>query len=664
MLPQLLPHPPHIKIPKYSADYSSHIPPHPKQHLSPSFFSVPPHFVPATVSPIHSDSPSDSLDDDPIPSPQSPPTSSANYHYANCDRSFTSPTEMYDNNASATYSTSSFPSASDPQAGFHITDAVKQPSEVVAPYLSESPSPVDAHRSSPFPHPFSAPHSQERFPHAGAPPYLGEDRLDHPDSHSESYSRQAPQDKYPSAIPPHNSLLDQRRMSEPAILGSANLYAPHATDATANSRYEQFNFAFNPPAPPLSRSPTSYAPALQRGSSIGSLRDLRQLHYQYSSPNSQHVDWKQEDNLRHRHHTGSYGSAVIDEPISPLQPNFSGGLVGSSSSGLPYSPGADNYGPSPPNTGTSTSSMGFICSPAEPHHIRNSTHDSSSIDVANSKTYSFVALPGNTVKKRPRRRYDEIERLYQCSWPDCTKAYGTLNHLNAHVTMQKHGSKRSPNEFKELRKQWRKARKIESPGGGPIRRDSIPDDSSLYDAPRYAPQHHSLPLSRQMSGHSASGLPLSVSIPQHGSNERYSISVDDIRYPIHERDDHEVDYGHVSARQRFNTGNMPSSWHPGSSLPSRTNLHESYTSSTHEHQAQHPSAARRPSPSSTLPMNRLPSNSTLFTPLPGYQAPSMLPTLQSGGDISYTEGYELYEDDGSRPGTGHASIGRGSGEEY
>ncbi|KAI0792186.1 hypothetical protein C8Q75DRAFT_732021 [Abortiporus biennis] len=75
------------------------------------------------------------------------------------------------------------------------------------------------------------------------------------------------------------------------------------------------------------------------------------------------------------------------------------------------------------------------------------------------KTYSFVSLPGNTVKKRPRRRYDEIERLYQCNFPNCTKAYGTLNHLNAHVTMQKHGSKRSPNEFKELRKQWRQAKK-------------------------------------------------------------------------------------------------------------------------------------------------------------------------------------------------------------
>ncbi|KAH7870411.1 uncharacterized protein C8R40DRAFT_1163168 [Lentinula edodes] len=93
----------------------------------------------------------------------------------------------------------------------------------------------------------------------------------------------------------------------------------------------------------------------------------------------------------------------------------------------------------------------------------------------NSKTYSFVALPGNTVKKRPRRRYDEIERLYQCSWPDCNKAYGTLNHLNAHVTMQKHGSKRSPNEFKELRKQWRKAKKESEAAtlGGVSRRPSV-----------------------------------------------------------------------------------------------------------------------------------------------------------------------------------------------
>jgi hypothetical protein len=56
------------------------------------------------------------------------------------------------------------------------------------------------------------------------------------------------------------------------------------------------------------------------------------------------------------------------------------------------------------------------------------------------KNYSFVAIPGSNQRKRPRRRYDEIERLYHCTWPHCSKSYGTLNHLNAHVSMQKHVS--------------------------------------------------------------------------------------------------------------------------------------------------------------------------------------------------------------------------------
>ncbi|KAI8889274.1 hypothetical protein K501DRAFT_159978, partial [Backusella circina FSU 941] len=75
------------------------------------------------------------------------------------------------------------------------------------------------------------------------------------------------------------------------------------------------------------------------------------------------------------------------------------------------------------------------------------------------KVYSFVAIPGANQKKRPRRRYDEIERLYHCNWPGCTKSYGTLNHLNAHVSMQQHGPKRHPNEFKEMRKEWRRQKK-------------------------------------------------------------------------------------------------------------------------------------------------------------------------------------------------------------
>ncbi|TFL05349.1 hypothetical protein BDV98DRAFT_500810, partial [Pterulicium gracile] len=86
-------------------------------------------------------------------------------------------------------------------------------------------------------------------------------------------------------------------------------------------------------------------------------------------------------------------------------------------------------------------------------------------DSPRDTKYSFVAIPGHQVKKRPRRRYDEIERLYKCNHLDCSKAYGTLNHLNAHVVMQGHGGRRSPGEFKELRRQWRKSKKDTAEAG-------------------------------------------------------------------------------------------------------------------------------------------------------------------------------------------------------
>lgn len=62
-------------------------------------------------------------------------------------------------------------------------------------------------------------------------------------------------------------------------------------------------------------------------------------------------------------------------------------------------------------------------------------------------------------------------------------------------------------------------------------------------------------------------------------------------------------------------------------------------------------------------MNRLPPDSTLLTPLPGYQAPSLLPPLHTGSDLAYpSDGYEMYDEE--RPGTGHGSLGQGSGDEY
>ncbi|KAI0145872.1 hypothetical protein F4776DRAFT_380112 [Hypoxylon sp. NC0597] len=54
------------------------------------------------------------------------------------------------------------------------------------------------------------------------------------------------------------------------------------------------------------------------------------------------------------------------------------------------------------------------------------------------QVYSFVPIPGAQQHKRPRRRYEEIERMYKCGWNGCEKAY----------------------EFKEIRKEW-KARKKE-----------------------------------------------------------------------------------------------------------------------------------------------------------------------------------------------------------
>lgn len=68
----------------------------------------------------------------------------------------------------------------------------------------------------------------------------------------------------------------------------------------------------------------------------------------------------------------------------------------------------------------------------------------SSASMTDDGSLQFVSLGGPAPKKRPRRRFDEIERLYICGWNGCEKSYGTLNHLNAHVAMQKHGEKRLP----------------------------------------------------------------------------------------------------------------------------------------------------------------------------------------------------------------------------
>ncbi|RKF55082.1 C2H2 finger domain transcription factor CON7 [Erysiphe neolycopersici] len=97
--------------------------------------------------------------------------------------------------------------------------------------------------------------------------------------------------------------------------------------------------------------------------------------------------------------------------------------------------------------------------------------------------YSFVPIPGAQQHKRPRRRYEEIERMYKCGYNCCEKAYGTLNHLNAHVTMQAHGAKRTPDEFKEIRKKW-KARKKEEENQRKVGEERKPDGAPQTGFPQ------------------------------------------------------------------------------------------------------------------------------------------------------------------------------------
>lgn len=163
------------------------------------------------------------------------------------------------------------------------------------------------------------------------------------------------------------------------------------------------------------------------------------------------------------------------------------------------------------------------------------------------------------------------------------------------------------------------------------------------------------------------------------SGERYPVPVDDIRYPLDERDDHFGTYP-TTARQRYSSS-TPASWHSGSAPSSRTGPHQYLSSSlptqSHVHndnhlphpntQTQHAQPQSHPHGSQSPPlmaMNRLPPDSTLLTPLPGYQPQSLLPPLHLNSDMNYPPGsFEIYEDDG-RPSTGHTSIGQGSGDEY
>lgn len=180
-----------------------------------------------------------------------------------------------------------------------------------------------------------------------------------------------------------------------------------------------------------------------------------------------------------RPHTadGMFGQfGVVGSAAAPHEGSAENSTLGTAagSNSRPYTPGThaanvDPYhqhrrmsmpDPSSGASGTGANKVFSYMAPGEDGTV----HSSSGVATSShsySGHYFGGGYGGSASKKRPRRRYDEIERLYSCSWPGCTKSYGTLNHLNAHVAMQKHGPKRSPSEFKDMRKAWRKQKKEE-----------------------------------------------------------------------------------------------------------------------------------------------------------------------------------------------------------
>ena len=69
--------------------------------------------------------------------------------------------------------------------------------------------------------------------------------------------------------------------------------------------------------------------------------------------------------------------------------------------------------------------------------------------------------PQSAPKKRGRQPTEGLVRPYACTFHDCDKKYDTLSHLNEHITLKKHGARKVPSDFGELRHRLRHEKNIQ-----------------------------------------------------------------------------------------------------------------------------------------------------------------------------------------------------------
>lgn len=84
---------------------------------------------------------------------------------------------------------------------------------------------------------------------------------------------------------------------------------------------------------------------------------------------------------------------------------------------------------------------------SEPKSRPSTKPDSVSSPV---RTNNFIVIVGKEIQKRHRKRYHEVTRNFRCQHPGCNKAYGALNHLNAHLLALGHGRRRKAKEYRPI----------------------------------------------------------------------------------------------------------------------------------------------------------------------------------------------------------------------
>lgn len=307
-----------------------------------------------------------------------------------------------------------------------------------------------------------------------------------------------------------SNFFDTQHMEPPPSAdGTSHHATQHTATINASGHANGYGAAIMTPPPPASshgypsspyQSAGASAPLFHRASISGPV-----MHHHYAAPTGAQT-------------AAGHNTDVWSSTPAAARPHTADGMFASQMGGLPGQwASISDYNRGPRGSIGSMSDAAPTSGGGKVFSYMPSNGDDSS-STAGSQSHHTSGGP----RKRPRRRYDEIERLYTCSWPGCQKSYGTLNHLNAHVAMQKHGPKRSPGEFKEMRKAWRKGKREEEQrrqaSAAAANEDALSRSKMMFAAPNQPFMTHGGYGMNNFGGQSAHQMPPPAPAPSSGSH--------------------------------------------------------------------------------------------------------------------------------------------------